>query len=99
MSTIPQIAKNNCTSPQVILQMNNNFVHIIYHDRQTVRTERTEKWITLTLHSPLVRKVTNLLEQTNLQIAFRSANTLLDMLKPKTLIHYKYVCRGVYKLT
>jgi exonuclease V gamma subunit len=99
MSTIVQIAKNNGCSPQIILQMNNNFVHKIYHGKQTVRPERTEKWITLTLHSPLVRKVTNLLEQTNLQIAFKTANTLFDMLKPKTIMHYKYVCRGVYKLT
>jgi len=79
--------------------MNNNFVHKIYHDKQMVRTERTEKWITLTLHSPLVRKVTNLFEQTTLKIAFKTANTLFDMLKPKTIMHYKYVCRGVYKLT
>ena len=99
MSVVLQIAKNKGRSPQVILQMNSNFVHKIYHDKQTVRTERTEKWITLTLHSPLVRKVTNLFEQTTLQIAFKTANTLFDMLKPKTIMHYKYVCRGVYKLT
>ena len=99
MSTVLQITKSNGCSPQVILQMNNNFVHKIYHDKQTVRTERTDKWITLTLHSQLVRKVTNLFEQTNLQIAFKTDNTLFDMLKPKTIMHYKYLCRGIYKLT
>jgi chromosome condensin MukBEF complex kleisin-like MukF subunit len=99
MSTVLQIAKSNGCSPQVMLQMNNNLVHKIYRDKQTVRTERTEKWITLTLHSPLVRKVTKLFEQTNLQIAVKTANTLFDMLKPKTIMQYKYVCRGVYKLT
>jgi sulfur carrier protein ThiS len=60
MNTVLQLAKNKGCSPQVILQVNNNFVHKIYHDKQTVRTERTEKWISLTLFSPLVRKVTNL---------------------------------------
>jgi hypothetical protein len=51
-------------------------------DKQTTQKE-DKKWITSTYHSPLVRKVTNLLKKTNIIIAFRCTNTIHQQLSQK----------------
>jgi hypothetical protein len=99
MSTILKIAQKQLLFATSIPSDEKNFKHTMYHDKQTVRTQRNEKWITLTLYSPLVRKVTNLFKQTNVQITIKTANTFFDMLKPKTIMQDKYVCRKFDKLT
>jgi len=39
-------------------------------------TQQNKKWVTFTYYSPLIRKVTNLFKRTNLNIAFRTTNTI-----------------------
>ena len=39
-------------------------------------TQTNRKWITFTYYSPLTRKATNLFKRTNLNIAFRTTNTI-----------------------
>jgi len=55
---------------------------------------------TFTYHSPKVRMITNLFKQTDIKIAFKSTNTLQQLIKPKaqdtTQEHDK---SGIYKLT
>ena len=52
-------------------------------DRQQITQGEDKKWITFTYHSPLIRKVTNLFKQTNLNIAFKSTNTINQQLSHK----------------
>ena len=40
------------------------------------KEHNSNKWITVTYHSPAVHKVTNLFRRTNLKIAFRPTNTI-----------------------
>jgi len=42
-----------------------------------------KRWINFTYYGPAIRKVTNLLRQTNLQIAFRPTNTIYQQLSQK----------------
>jgi glycine cleavage system regulatory protein len=48
------------------------------------KTNRIKKWIIVTYHSPLIRKVTNLFKNTNIKIAFRATNTVYQQLVQKT---------------
>ena len=58
-------------------------------------TQQNRKWVTFTYHSPLIRKVTNLSKQTNLNIALRATNTTHQQLTEKpTNINPS----GIYKL-
>jgi len=42
----------------------------------TANNSNSNKWTTLTYHSPKVRMITNLFKQTDIKIAFKSTNTL-----------------------
>jgi hypothetical protein len=57
---------------------------------------KTKKWATFTYYSPKIRKLTNLLKHTNINIAFKSTNIIQRYTKPKTLNNYM---SGIYKLT
>ena len=52
------------------------------------------KWITFTYFSPLVRRVTNLFQQTRLKIALRGTNTIQQLASKQT----RGDPSGVYKL-
>jgi hypothetical protein len=93
---------------QTIVQ-NNNFLnaHIarlktkIQH-KTHIRTTKNEskKWATYTYHSPKVRKLTNLFKHTNINITFKSTNTIQQSIKPKNPNKIPdYNRSGVYKLT
>ena len=49
-------------------------------DKQQITQGEDKKWITFTYRSPLIRKVTNLFKQTNLNIAFKFTNTIYQQL-------------------
>jgi hypothetical protein len=73
---------------------------IAKQNTQTNTTDNNKKWAIFTYHSPNIRKITNLFKHTNINIAFRSANTLFQRLKPRnhTMTH-DYNSSGIYKLT
>ena len=58
-------------------------------------TQQTKKWITFTDYSPLIRKITNLFKQTNLNIALRTKNTIHQQLTEKPITTN---LSGIYKL-
>jgi hypothetical protein len=59
-----------------------------------------KKWATFTYHSPKIRKITNLFKQTNINIAFRSVNTIRQHTRSNKLdIAHDYNSSGIYKLT
>jgi hypothetical protein len=62
--------------------------------------DNNKKWATFTYHSSNVRKITNLLKQTNVNIAFGSANTIRQCMKPNSPAKtHDYNNSGIYKLT
>jgi hypothetical protein len=42
-----------------------------------------KKWVTFTYHSPIIRKVTNLINNTEVRIAFKAINTIYQQLAEK----------------
>ena len=67
-----------------------------------IRTTKEEnnKWAKFTHHSPKVRNLTNLFTYTNINIAFKSTNTIQQSIKhknPEKITDYDR--SGVYKLT
>jgi hypothetical protein len=38
--------------------------------------KQIQKWVTFTYHSPIIRKVTNLFNNTEIRIAFKATNTI-----------------------
>ena len=56
--------------------------------------------MTFTYYSPLVRKIINLYEQTNVRIAFRSTSTIYDFTKQKINNNMEgYIKSVVYQRT
>ena len=51
--------------------------------RPTTTAQQTKKWVTLTYHSPLIRKFANLFKHSNLKIALRATNTIHQQLTNK----------------
>jgi hypothetical protein len=47
-------------------------------------TSNSKKWVTFAYHSPLVRRVTNLFKNTEINIAFKAHNTIYKQLTYKT---------------
>ena len=61
--------------------------------------EKEHKCITFTYTGKETRHITNLFKHSNLQIAFRTNNTLHNLLTRNTHYRDKYTCSGIYKLT
>jgi hypothetical protein len=59
------------------------------------RIQQNKKWVTLTYHSPLIRRITNLFKQTNLNITFWATNTVHQQLTEKPTHKNP---SGIYKL-
>ena len=69
-------------------------------------SENRNTWATFTFHSPIIRKITNLFKQTDLRIAYRSTNTIAQLMRRKgqhkdnnTDTNQDYTKSGIYKLT
>jgi len=110
MISLPLTTDRKETEWQKILAIakNNKFpVHLITrlkrHTQHKTHTDKTEnknkKWATFTYHSHKVRKIANFFKQTDMNITFRSTNTIQQQTSPKkretTPDHSK---SGIYKL-
>jgi hypothetical protein len=49
-------------------------------EHTTQINQQTQKWVTFGYQNPLIRKVTNILKNTNLRIAYQATNTLWKIL-------------------
>jgi hypothetical protein len=58
-------------------------------------TQHKKKWVTFTYHSPLIRKIKNLLKHSNLRIALQTTNTTFQQLIEKPVLNNP---SGIYKL-
>ena len=45
---------------------------------RTETQERKKKWTPFTYSSPMIRKVTNIFKDTDIKIAYRATNTILN---------------------
>jgi hypothetical protein len=82
---ILEMAKNNGFPKHLITQLRNKLA--TKRDNRKRKSTQTstqqpaqKKWITFTYYSPAIRKVTNLFKQTNINIAYRSTNTIYQQL-------------------
>ena len=90
---ILEIATNNGFSTHIIQDLKKKLIS--KKQKQNIITAQTnKKLITLTYHSPLIRKITNLFKQTNLKIAFRATNTIHQLTEKPT----HKIPSGIYKL-
>ena len=86
--TICNVAQQNVFPIKVIQNIKEK--EIAKQNKRPTRKneEKTEqinnkKWVTFTYHSPLIRKVTNLLKNTGIGIVFRASNTIYQQLVQK----------------
>ena len=95
--TILAIARNNGYSTKTINNLKKKLLTRKQNpqDQNQEPTETRKKWVTFTYHSPLIRRVTNLFKQTDLNIAFRATNTIRQQISDKQTINNP--C-GVYRL-
>jgi hypothetical protein len=63
------------------------------------RETPTLKWATFTYYSSSVRTITKLFRNTNVKVAYRTTNTIKNLLKPKITIKDIYDQSGVYQLS
>jgi hypothetical protein len=58
------------------------------------------RWAIFTYHSPKIRKITNLFKHTDIKIAFKNNNTILQLMRPNNTNNTQtYNKSGLYKLT
>jgi hypothetical protein len=86
--------------------LRNNSFPILSHTRLTPKQrpplpppEKGHRWVTFTYSGRETRYITNLFKHSNLQIAFRTNNTLHSHLSNNTHHEDKFTRSGVYKLT
>jgi len=77
--TICTIAMNNGFPLWIIYNLKNKRIKTLKAKNIPTQTQR-KNWITLMYHSPLIHKVINLFKSTELNIAFRTCNTIYNQL-------------------
>jgi len=73
-----------------------------YYTKSTTKSSKNDKkiWTTFTFHSPKNRKITNLLKNTNIGIAFKTTTTLHHLITPITPTRLQeHEKSGIYKIT
>ena len=78
-NTICTTGRNNGFTLQMIHNLRNKIVRAQGTKNTPIQTQR-KKCITFTYHRPLIHKVTNLFKSTNLNIAFRTCNTIYNQI-------------------
>ena len=93
---IKTIARNNKFPLHHIDKLHNNIVK----QQQTNKTEENKKCAIFTYHSPSIRTLTNIFKHTNLNIAYRTTNTMAQQIKMRGPNHNNDQNKsGIYKLT
>ena len=101
--TIQTIAKNNGFSIQHIRQINQQIQHNNNNNTNhttTTTSQQTKIRTTFTYLSPIIRKINNLFKHTNLQITYKTTNTIQQLLQHTPHQHRtEHERSGIYKLT
>jgi hypothetical protein len=81
-NTIQYIAKTNNFLSKIIQGLNQSIQQKVNtHIPQSSAPKRPKIWTTFTYYHPSVRLITNLFKNTDINIAFRSTNTIRNCLK------------------
>jgi hypothetical protein len=91
--TIKTIARNNNFPIKLITRMKTQMQN---NTPTATAKDINKKWATFTYHSSNVRKITKLFKHTNVNIAFRSTNTIRQCTKPKTSTRPKTITTVEY---
>jgi len=95
-NTIISIATSNGYPKRIIYNLRQKMKNRIQQkDTQEHQTEH-KKWTAFTYFSPLIRQITNLFKDTNINIAFRTTNTIQQQLSRE--INNSTNPSGIYKL-
>lgn len=99
-NTILQIAQNNGYPITLINKLNKSI--ITKRNRITNNTLPSQInnriWVTFEYHNPIITKVTNIFNNTNIKIAFRVRNTTQNILKPAKTNNDCCTNSGIYSL-
>jgi len=99
INTIKIMAENNGFPQGIITQlMERTKKKLATTNIKKENNSKPKKWTTFTYHSPLVRKITNVFKNTNLNIAFKATNTASQLLRINNL-NGEYEKSGVYTIT
>jgi hypothetical protein len=95
--TIQRIGKSNNVLIQLLQKLNNR---IQRKTRRLTDMRENETWTTFTYHSPKIRAATNLFRNTNIKIAFKTADTTQRIIRPRRKNPTsEYDKSGIYKIT
>jgi hypothetical protein len=98
LNTIINIEESNRYSKQQIIKLNN----VVENRKQQINNNQNKDekqiWVTFTYPGNYIRAITNLFKHTNIKIAYKTTNTLGNLLKETRNIN-KYEKAGIYKLT
>jgi len=94
MASLPLTADRKETEWQKILSIAENNQFPLHHKTRLKRYtqhkthedkthDKNKKWVIFTFHSPKVRKITHLFKQTDVEITFKSTNTIQQQTRPK----------------
>jgi len=84
--SIKQTARNNNIPIHLPTKLRHNIQKKLNQPHLPTASIQDTKWATFTHSSPHVRKVTNLLKNTNVKVTFKSNNTIAQLTKPHTTI-------------
>jgi len=79
---ILNIARNNNLPYKIINDLKNQIQHNKSHHKAN-NSANKKKWVTFTYYSPQIRKITNLFKHTDIKIAFKNKNNILQLIKPR----------------
>ena len=72
------------SSRKIIQRLNQSIQqNVNLHIPQSSTEKRPKKWTTFTYYHPSVRLITNLFKNTDINIAFRSTNTIRNYMKDR----------------
>jgi hypothetical protein len=90
-STIERIIQNNGYNTDIISEKVKQQKQNLEVDTDNLKT----KWVTFTYNGKNTKKITKLFKDTKLKIAYRTQNTIQNILKPQSTIE-KYNNSGIY---
>jgi len=77
---IQSFAKNNNFPQHLLPKLKRQILHKV-NNKKLARMAK-QIWTKFTFHSPKIRKITNLLTNTNIGLAFKTTTTLHHLIKP-----------------
>jgi hypothetical protein len=99
---IKQTAQNNNIPIHLLTKLRRNIQKKLNQTHHPNTPTHDKKWATFTHSSPHVRKITNLFKNTNVRVAFKSNNTIAQLMKTHTTTTpppNPHDTSGIYSLT